>query len=221
MKHLRWYLKGPLLLLTLSLAIVLSLRWAPIRYTPLMLRRTLQYGSDTCFQPHLDWVPLDEISPDLIEAVLYSEDQRFYHHHGFDRQELETMWKAHLRDGTALRGCSTLSQQTAKNVFTFGTSTIFRKVSEAWWTILIELIWGKRRILEVYLNVAETGRGLFGVEAASRYYYGVPARQLDGKRATSLAVCFPKPLYVRPDSLGTIEKKRVRDILEHTLSNCY
>lgn len=97
---------------------------------------------------------------------------------------------AHRKEGTPVRGCSTISQQTAKNVFTFGTPTVLRKVSEAWWTVLIETFWGKRRIMEVYLNVAETGPGLFGVQAASLHYFGVPAG-LTSRGPPPLPLAFP------------------------------
>ena len=214
MKRWRWLIKTPLLLVALSVALVTLLRWVPVRYTPVMLKRTIQFSGDGLYQSNMEWVPLEKISPELINAVVVAEDQRFYTHHGFDWSEIKSMWRAHRLEGAQMRGCSTLSQQTAKNVFTFGTPTIFRKVAEAYWTVLIELIWGKRRILEVYLNVAEMGRGLYGAEAASRYYYGVPAHRLDRKQAVSLAICLPQPLFLSPDCLGGFGKNRYKQLIE-------
>ena len=108
------------------------------------------------------------------------------------------MWKAHAEKGKKIRGCSTISQQTAKNVFTWGTQTWVRKGFEWYWTFLIEKIWGKQRIMEVYLNVAETGRGLYGVESAAREYYGCHAADLTRSQAVSIAVCLPNPLRYNP-----------------------
>ena len=110
-------------------------------------------------------------------------------------------------------GSSTISQQTAKNVFTFGSPTLVRKVVEAYWTVLIEFIWGKRRILEVYLNVAEMGRGIFGAEAAAKHYFGVPARRMDRKQAASIAVCLPRPLVSNPDRMDKESKARLKRIM--------
>ena len=133
--------KAPVAFVALSVALVVLLRWVPVRYTPVMLKRQVQSGSIRDGRPRQEWVPLEEVSPSLVGAVLASEDQRFMHHHGFDFQELKMMAGAHRKEGTPVRGCSTISQQTAKNVFTFGTPTVLRKVSEAWWTVLIESMW--------------------------------------------------------------------------------
>lgn len=211
-------LKPPLLLIIMSLGLVLTLRWVPVRYTPVMLKRAVQFRNDQNYRQEMTWVPLEEISPELISAVIAAEDQRYYNHHGFDWDEIISVWKEHCIDGAPLRGCSTLSQQTAKNVFTFGSPTVFRKVAETYWTVLIELLWGKRRILEVYLNVAETGCGLFGAEAAAHYYYGIPARRLDIKQAASLAVCLPRPLVWRPDNPDGYRKHKEVILIENNLN---
>lgn len=208
--------KAPVAFVALSVALVVLLRWVPVRYTPVMLKRQIQSGSIRDGRPCQEWVPLEEVSPSLVGAVLASEDQRFMHHHGFDFQELKMMAGAHRKEGTPVRGCSTISQQTAKNVFTFGTPTVLRKVSEAWWTVLIETFWGKRRIMEVYLNVAETGPGLFGVQAASLHYFGVPAGRLDFKRSAAIALSLPDPLNLRPDCPGI----RVRARMKAISGNC-
>ena len=111
---------------------------------------------------------------------------------------MRKMWKEHTEKGKKIRGCSTISQQTAKNVFTWGTQTWVRKAFEWYWTFLIETIWGKERIMEVYLNVAETGKGLYGVEAAAREFYGCQASELSRSQAVSIAVCLPSPLKYSP-----------------------
>lgn len=196
-----------------SIALVTALRWVPVRYTPVMLKRDFQFRKSADYHTRQDWVSLDQISPELISAVLTTEDQRFFSHHGFDWRELRTVWKKHRTAGKPLRGCSTISQQTAKNVFTFGTPTVARKAVESYWTVLIEMLWGKRRILEVYLNVAEMGRGIFGAEAAAGNYYGIPARRLDKKQAASIAVCLPRPLVSNPDCLDKESRARLNRLL--------
>lgn len=218
MKTRKWtyrlLVRMPMLLILLSVIAVTLLRWVPVRHTPVMLKRAYQFRGDQGYRSEQEWVSLEDMSPELIEAVILSEDQKFYAHHGFDFGEMRRMWKAHKRGGSKLRGCSTISQQTAKNVFTFGTRTWVRKAAETWWTFLIELIWGKRRILEVYLNVVEWGRGTFGAEAAAHEYFGVPASSLLSEQAAAMAVCLPRPLLERPDHLTPEgRRKRVR-ILE-------
>ena len=212
-KALRVTTRVLLLSLVTSAALVMLLRWVPVRLTPLMLKRTFQ-GEATALRPApLEWVSLEEVSPELVAAVVASEDARFRSHRGFDWTEVRRMRKARRAGDGTLRGCSTLSQQTAKNVFTFGTRTLTRKALETWWTVLIELLWGKDRILEVYLNVVETGPGLFGVEAASRHYYGVGARELDLRRAAALAVCLPAPRHFRPDSLDSGRRRALERVM--------
>ncbi len=209
----RKVLAAPLALLLLSIATVTLLRWVPVGYTPVMLKRAFQFRSDVNYHSEREWVSLEDISPELIKAVIAAEDQRFYAHGGFDTREIRAMWGSHRRKGTPLRGCSTISQQTAKNVFTFGTRTVFRKVAEAWWTCLIERIWGKERILEVYLNVVEWGRGVYGAEKAAREYFGVGAGALTPEQASAMAVCLPRPLLERPDHLSPEGRVRYGKVL--------
>ena len=195
----------PLWVLVTSVLLVTLLKWIPVRYTPLMLKQSLL---DKSIRTQQTWVPLKNISPDLIQAVIAAEDNRFAEHHGFDRKELEKMWTDHKDKGNKIRGCSTISQQTAKNVFTFGTRTWARKAAETWWTFLIETIWGKRRIMEVYLNVADTGMGLYGMEAAARYYYGTTASDIDRKQACAIAASLPAPMERNPDKSSAFLRKR-------------
>ena len=210
-----WYwifLRIPFWFVVLSLVWVILLKWVPVRVTPLMVKRSVQFAKVEDFHTRQWWKPLEEISPEMMKAVIACEDNRFAEHSGFDWEEMEKMWKEHADRGKKIRGCSTISQQTAKNVFTWGTSTWVRKAFEWYWTFLIENIWGKRRILEVYLNVAETGRGLYGVEAAAREYYRRAAVDLDRRQAVSIAVCLPNPLSYSPVSPTPYLVKRQRQI---------
>lgn len=181
-----------------SLALVTVLKWAPVACTPLMLKRNIHnIGVNAAPNKH-QWVPLDEISDNMIKAVVAAEDNKFFLHKGFDFEELKRMKQEHLSDGSPMRGCSTISQQTAKNCFTFCGRNWIRKIFEVYYTVLIEKIWGKRRILEVYLNVAEMGPGLYGVEATANSYFHIHASDLAMADASSLACCLPSPLHRDP-----------------------
>ena len=182
-----------------SVLLVTLLKWVPVTFTPLMLVRELQNAGNGSIHRDCRWTPLSDIPEDMIKAVIASEDQRFLFHNGFDFDEMARMRQEHASDGSPVRGCSTISQQTAKNCFTFCTHTLLRKVIEAYYTVLIEKIWGKRRIIEVYLNVAELGPGIYGVEAAAGKYYHIHACNLTMADATSLACCLPNPLHREPE----------------------
>jgi len=188
------FVRIPLWFIALSVLLVLLFKWVPVYYTPLMLVRAVQ----TDYGFHRQWKPIEEISPEMVKAVIASEDNRFATHKGFDWKEIEKMYKEHKDKGRKIRGCSTISQQTAKNVFTFGTSTVVRKVFEAYYTVLIEWIWGKERIMEVYLNVAEMGPGIYGAQAAAKHYYNVSAKNLTRRQAASIAIILPNPLHYNP-----------------------
>ena len=205
----RLFVRIPFWAVVISILLVAAFRWIPVRFTPLMLKRSIQNKE---VRTHQKWVPLDNISPALIQAVIASEDNRFCEHKGFDWKEIEKMLSDHKEKGKRIRGCSTISMQVAKNVFTFGSRTWVRKGLEAWWTFLIEKIWGKRRIMEVYLNVAETGTGLYGMEAAAMHYYGVHAKDLDRKQACALAACLPAPLDRNPEKPTPALRKRQSQI---------
>ncbi|MEZ5938181.1 MAG: monofunctional biosynthetic peptidoglycan transglycosylase [Hyphomonadaceae bacterium] len=138
------------------------------------------------------WTPLKDISPHLVRAVIAAEDQRFCEHDGFDMVEIQKAIEAH-EQGRTLRGASTISQQTAKNVFLFQGGGFFRKGLEAWFTVLIERMWSKPRIMETYLNVAEWGDGLFGAEAAAQARFGVSAKNLTSRQAALMAAVLPSP----------------------------
>ncbi len=182
--------------IVISFAWILLYRWVPVKWTPLMLKRSIQNIEQKDYRNARTWVGIDEISPVMVRAVLASEDGRFMEHWGFDLKELYKMNKEHQSKGKKIRGCSTISQQVAKNCFTFCGRSWWRKGFEAYYTILIELLWSKERIMEIYLNVAETGKGLFGVEAASRKYFDRSASKLNTHQAVSIACVLPNP-YVR------------------------
>lgn len=196
------FLYIPLGLIAMSLALVILYRWVPVTYTPLMLKRTIQNAGNKDYRCTRIWTDIEDISPNVIKAVTASEDSRFMQHHGFDFQELEKMMKEHESRGKKIRGCSTISQQTAKNCFTFCGHTWFRKGIEAYYTVLIELFWSKERIMEVYLNVIETGKGLFGVEAAALRYFGRHASDLTLRQAAQIACVLPNPLVRTPASVA-------------------
>lgn len=198
----------PVTLIAISLIWVLAYRWMPIRWTPLMLKRTIENAANQDYRNRQAWTSKENISPVLIDAILLTEDQRFYSHNGVDFQELRKMKKEHLTNGKDIRGCSTISQQVAKNCFTFGSHTWLRKGIEAYYTALIEILWGKERILEVYLNIAETGRGLFGMEAACQIYFGTPASEISVSDAAALACVLPKPLTRTPETVMSIHAHR-------------
>ena len=209
-----FFVRIPVWFVFFSLTTVLLLKWVPVRYTPLMLKRAFQFREVENYHTEQEWVSLEYISPALIKAVVVAEDSRFYEHRGFDWTEIRAMWKAHRQDRCRLRGCSTISQQTAKNNFTFGTHTWARKAFEAWWTVLVENIWGKERILEVYINVAEFGRGIYGIGAAAKAYYQCAPGDLDINEAATLAACLPAPLEDQPGNLTVRASIRKRGILE-------
>lgn len=195
-----------------SLLLVTILKWIPVSYTPLMLAREIHnIGNNTTKAKH-QWVSLDEISEDMIKAVVSAEDQKFFWHNGFDFDEISRMGRQHMFDGSPVRGCSTISQQTAKNCFTFCSHTWLRKGFEAYYTVLIEKIWGKRRILEVYLNVAEMGPSVFGAEAAAKRYYHISASELTMADAASLACCLPNPNHRDPDWANRYMARRRAEI---------
>jgi monofunctional biosynthetic peptidoglycan transglycosylase len=177
-----------------TLLIVLLFRFVPVPFTPLMLLRHIeahQQGRHLQIQHH--WTPLEDISPDLIAAVIDHEDAKFYDHRGFDWDAIRCAHKLNQRYGRITCGGSTISQQTAKNIFTFHSRTYLRKAVEAYFTVLIEFLWGKERILEVYLNMIEMGDGVFGAEAAADYYFSTSAAGLTRYDANYLAARLPDP----------------------------
>lgn len=192
------FIKIPFFILVVSVSVVFLMKWIPVSYTPLMLKRALEYKDDVNYVRRHVWVPIEDVSDNAIKAVLAAEDSGFFLHNGFEVGDIFTELERMMKGAKNIRGCSTISQQTAKNIFTLGRSTWLRKGVEAYYTFLIEKIWGKRRILEVYLNVAEMGKGIYGIGAASEVYFHKDARDVTLAEAASLAVCLPNPLTRSP-----------------------
>ena len=177
-----------------SIALVLLFRFVPVPFTPLMLKRHFEaHQQGRHLEIQHQWTPLEDISPNLIAAVIDHEDAKFYDHRGFDWDAIRCAHKLNQRYGRITCGGSTISQQTAKNIFTFHSRTYLRKAVEAYFTVLIEFLWGKERILEVYLNMIEMGDGVFGAEAAADYYFSTSAAGLTRYDANYLAARLPDP----------------------------
>ena len=194
-----------------SVVSVALLRFLPVTVTPLkVIRMTEKEGAGLKVKTR--WYPLEEIAPVMARAVVTTEDNRFLTHSGFDFEAIEKALE-HNRQGKRLRGASTISQQTAKNVFCLPDRTWVRKGIEAYFTVLIEGMWGKRRIMEVYLNVIETHPGVYGVGAASEIFYGKPPSRLNVYEAWMLATVLPNPFRMNleaPSSYMVNRAARVR-----------
>ena len=198
----RWFLIGVALLWSLAALILVAARWIDPPTTAVHMQRRLQaWIHNTPYQERYEFLPLREISPDLQHAVIAAEDARFYQHHGFDWEAMQIAAQDDL-EGGRIRGGSTLTQQLVKNLF-FGTGrSILRKGAEFTLVPVAELVLGKQRILELYLNVVEWGPGVYGAESACRYYYRTSARDIDRQQAAQLAAILPLPLKRRPDHMS-------------------
>lgn len=202
----RTLLRAFLIVLLLPTAFLLVYRFLPVPITPLMVIR-LAEGEGLQRQ----WVSLDEVAPVLPQAVVAAEDNRFCEHAGFDWTELGGQLEA-LLAGERARGASTITMQTAKNLFLWPGRDFLRKALEAWLTPQIELLWPKRRIIEVYLNVAELGPGIYGAEAAARAHFGKPASALTRHEAALLAAILPNPRAWDPARPTSYLQGRARTI---------
>jgi len=195
----------------LSIFFVILFRFVPVFYTPLMSIRAVEHlfdGKDMVCSH--DWEPIENISPNLQKAVIASEDADFLNHHGFDFKAIQKAMKSNEK-GRKLRGGSTISQQTAKNVFLWQGRSWIRKGLEAWFTILIEVFWSKERIMEVYLNSIEMGDGVYGAEAASQYWYRKGAQNLSKREAAGIAAILPNPRkFTATNSSARINRKKER-----------
>ncbi len=201
---LKWFKRALLALLLVFLAyqlwvfgLVLWWKWNPPQQTSFMSLRLAELREKTPdAQLRYQWVPYERISPNLKRAVIAAEDDGFVDHEGFDWDAIEKALEKNeklAKRGKPIRGGSTISQQLAKNLFLTPTRSYVRKAEEALITVMIEHLWDKRRILEVYLNVVEWGNGIFGAEAAARRYFNIPAAQLGTAQAARLAVMLPNP----------------------------
>ncbi|HEY4380960.1 MAG TPA: monofunctional biosynthetic peptidoglycan transglycosylase [Acidobacteriaceae bacterium] len=198
----RWLVGSVVLLWLLAALMLVALRWMDPPTTAVHAERRMQaLIHRKPYRERHTFVPLSRISPDFQHAVIAAEDARFYEHHGFDWHAMEIAAEGDV-EGGRIRGGSTISQQLVKNLF-FGTQrSLIRKGAEFTLVPVAELVLGKRRILELYLNVVEWGPGVYGAEAASRYYYKTPARSLGRQQAAELAAILPAPLKRKPERMS-------------------
>lgn len=195
----RFFLKVLLWFFAISIGLVILYRFVPVPITPLMVIRLFEQAVDEKRELRLkkDWVSMDEISKNAPQAVYASEDQKFLEHSGFDIEAMKKAWEGN-KQGKRIKGASTITQQTVKNVFLWQGRNYLRKGLEAYFTVLVELIWSKERIMEVYLNVIEMGDGIYGIEAASQEFYKKPAANLSRAEAAMIAAVLPNPIRWSP-----------------------
>lgn len=192
-----------------SIVSTILFRWLPVPFTPLMLIRCVEQkvnGKEV--KLYKDWVSLEELSPHLQLAVVVTEDQEFLEHYGFNMKAMEKAFNSNKK-GRKIRGGSTITQQTAKNLYLWHGRNYIRKGLEAYFSLLIETFWSKERILEVYLNIIEFGDGIYGAQEASKYYFGVNAKDLSKKQAAQLAVILPNPRKYKVNNAGKYVQKQV------------
>ena len=194
---------------------VIALRWVPVWVTPLMVIRSVQQKSEgKPMTMHHHWVPLEEMAPSLPTTVMASEDARFLEHHGFDFKAIEEAAVRNMKHPERnVHGASTISQQTAKNVFLWPGRSWLRKGLEVYFTTLIELCWSKQRIMEVYLNSIEMGDGIYGAAAVAEYHFGTTADKLTRQQCALIAVSLPNPRKMNSASPSNYMLKRQRRIL--------
>ena len=188
---------------------IMVFRFVPPPLTPFMVVRRVTTGTGWNYR----WVPLRAMSPHIVRAVIAAEDARFVQHHGFDWTEMESAL-AEQRHGRRLRGASTISMQCARSLFLWPGRGVVRKGIEAYLTLLLEALWPKARILEVYLNIVEWGEGVYGCEAAARRHLGVSCATLDAEAAARLAAILPNPRHWSAGHPGPYVRQRVTTILE-------
>lgn len=213
-KIFRWIWKAMIWFFGLSILSVVIFKWVPIPFTPLMITRIIEFkmdGGDAIYSHK--WVPLEEISPNLQSAVIASEDGNFLEHSGFDFKAMQKAFKSNSK-GKKLKGGSTISQQTAKNVFLWQGRSYLRKGLEAYFTVLIELIWGKERIMEVYLNSIEMGNGVYGAQEAARHWYTTTAKDLTPREAAGIAAILPNPRKFKASNSSSYIERRKEKIMK-------
>lgn len=192
----------------ISILSVIIFKWVPVPITPLMVIRVVESkfeDSETIFSH--DWEPLENISPNLQKAVIASEDGNFLKHSGFDFDAMQKAFKNNKK-GKRIKGGSTISQQTAKNVFLWQGRSYLRKGLEAYFTVLIELIWGKERIMEVYLNSIEMGNGVYGAKEAATHWYSTTAKDLTPQQAAGIAAILPNPRKFKASNSSSYINRR-------------
>lgn len=210
-KLLRLVKKIILWFFIISIGLVILFKWIPVPFTYTMLSRSIHMMLDgeKVVWKH-NWVSLNNMSPYLPQAVIASEDNLFTTHYGFDIEAMQKAYKHNLK-GRKIKGGSTISQQTAKNVFLWQGRNYIRKGLEAYFTGLIEIFWSKKRIMEVYLNSIEMGKGVYGAEAAAQYWYHKPAKRLTQQEAAGIAAILPNPRkFKASNSSAYINRRKVR-----------
>lgn len=200
-----------ILIFTFTLTSVLLLRFVPVTVTPLKIVRLFENYAEEGFRIRSKWRSIDKISPQMVQAVVATEDGNFLTHNGFDFEAIEKAIENN-RQGKRMRGASTISQQTAKNVFCMPDRTWFRKGVETWFTFWMELFWSKKRIMEVYLNVIETHASVYGVEAAAQTFYKKPASGLNTYEAAMIATVLPNPLRMNIGSPSNYMTRRATQV---------
>lgn len=208
-KILKFIGKVILYFLGISIGLVILFKFIPVPFTPLMFIRTFeQIGSNDKVVWKRDWISIDEMGTSIQKAVIASEDGKFTTHNGFDVKAIEKAYKNNQK-GRKVKGGSTISQQTAKNVFLWPGRSYLRKGLEAYFTLLIEVVWGKERIMEVYLNSIEMGNGIYGIEAASQYWFNKSAKNLTKAESAAIAAILPNPrVYKAKNSSRYIERRK-------------
>jgi monofunctional biosynthetic peptidoglycan transglycosylase len=212
-KITRFLFKALLWFFGLSLFFVVLFKFVPVPFTPLMVIRAIENktaGKEVFFSH--DWEPIENISINLQKAVIASEDGTFLKHNGFDFVAMQKAYKSNER-GRRIKGGSTISQQTAKNVFLWQGRSYLRKGLEAYFTVLIEIIWGKERIMEVYLNSIEMGNGVYGAQAAAEHWYRKGASSLTPKQAAGIAAILPNPRKYSATSSSSYINRRKEKIV--------
>lgn len=212
-KLLRFFKYFAILFLVFTLSGVVIYKIIPVPFTSLMFQRMCeQIASGKKVHIRHKWVSMKKISPNMIQAVVAAEDNNFIHHYGIDYEAVQKAYE-HNKKGKKIRGASTITQQTSKNVFLWIGRNYLRKTLEVYYTYLIEIVWGKERIMEVYLNSIEMGDGIFGIEAASLNYFHKHAYNLTKSEAAIIAAAFPNPRKRNPASPGGYLVSRQQTIL--------
>jgi monofunctional biosynthetic peptidoglycan transglycosylase len=187
-----------------SILMVIIYGWVPVPFTPLMAIRAIEFPEEDIQH---DWVPMEQISSNLQRAVIASEDQNFLNHNGFDIKAIEKALDENKK-GNRVRGASSISQQTAKNVFLWPERSWLRKGLEVYFTFMIEVFWSKKRILEIYLNSIEMGKGIYGAEAAAQAWFRKPASKLSAYEAAAIAAVLPNPRQYRANPASNYINQR-------------
>jgi len=210
----KWLRNILIFLILFSLLQVIIFKYIPVYYTPLIIVNNIKLlFSDKCIKHQ--WVSIDQISHYLPQAVIASEDNLFLEHSGFDFDQIDIAQKE-AEEGKRIRGASTISQQTAKNIFLWQGKSYLRKGLEAYYTVLIELIWGKKRIMEIYLNSIEMGENIYGAEAVAQEYFQKSAKSLSAEECALIAATLPNPVKfnsAKPSKYILKRKEKILDLM--------